>query len=224
MFGAPVIAPATTGVIFHNPTRPFTILTHEGPGSFEARVRLFGIAACWATEVRDALVRGLDRGIGIKTPARVRARPSVEDVRIEVLGHDPDGSIGSDELSLNFRTPLTFERKDAIVFDRSALFSSLLGRIAGLAAWHGMVVSADWAGLDRTVDQVSIDSEGLHPVTWERFSALQPGRSIRMAGLSGLLRLFGDLSPIVPMIEIAPVCSLGSHTSFGLGQCNLWAG
>ncbi|MCB9944513.1 MAG: CRISPR system precrRNA processing endoribonuclease RAMP protein Cas6 [Geminicoccaceae bacterium] len=119
---------------------------------------------------------------------------------------------------VTFLSPVAFEREGALAVDREMLLGSLLSRIAGVMAWHGIVPEADWAELARAEAGIEFDTGGLRPVAFERVSARQ-GRRIPMHGFLGSCTLTGDLGPWLPLLHLAPWLHLGSHTAFGMGRC-----
>ncbi|MEZ5847258.1 MAG: CRISPR system precrRNA processing endoribonuclease RAMP protein Cas6 [Geminicoccaceae bacterium] len=219
LFGEAVAMPEVRGDLFANPTRPYLLFVREREGGFEVVVRLFGWSACWEREVAVALERGLAGGISVAAGARARARlRPVMAPRCEVPVPPPaeSGTVAQ----LSFLSPVAFEREGALAADREMLLGSLLSRIAGVTAWHGIVVEADWAELARVEAGIEFDTGGLRPVAFERVSARQ-ARRIPMHGFLGSCTLSGYLGPWLPLLHLAPLLHLGSHTAFGMGRCTV---
>ena len=95
------------------------------------------------------------------------------------------------EIAIDFVSPVAFERRDAVAVDRDMLFGSILSRLAGVAAWHGLVLSGDWPTLAEEAGAAGIDGDHLRPIAWERRSFRQHGRTIVMKGLVGRIGVSG---------------------------------
>jgi hypothetical protein len=181
-------------------------------------LRLFGKGAIWQAEAAAGLKQALASGIQLAPDVRSRAKLTVtsEHRRMQrlVLPGAPVDHIG-----IEFLSPVAFERRDAIAVDRDMLFGSILSRVAGLAAWHGMLLSGAWEALAEEAAGTRIDASGLKPVGWTRRSYRQHGRIVAMKGLIGRLHLHGQLDRWLPLLALLPAACLGSHTALGLGAC-----
>lgn len=219
-FGEPLIAPVPTGDLFHNPTRPFLLQAWGQRNRVHLRLRLFGRGGVWQQEAAAGLLEALRRGIQLAPGVRSKAGMMVESVTRRTWRPTlPIGPIN--RVSFNVLSPIAFERRDAIAIDRDMLFGSILSRIAGIAAWHGILLEGSWARLADEAMSASIDTDGLRPIAWDRRSYRQHGRIIQMRGLVGRLDLRGQFEHWLSMLALVPSSCLGSHTTLGLGACEV---
>jgi hypothetical protein len=219
LYGKPVMAPAVEGgALFHNPTRPYLLLTEDGGAFIDVVVRLFGFAAVWSPAVRAGLADALSGGVSVAPGSRVRVRLEVEGVERTEPHIRYQGRAAPHAAHLTFLTPAALGREGALAVDAPVILGGLVSRVAGLAAWHGLVLDDDWEALDRASSLVSLDSGGLRPFGFERVSVAQ-GRRVPMLGLLGTAQLDGPLGSLAPVLALAPWIHLGAHTTFGMGRC-----
>lgn len=220
LFTVPPPAPASTGPLFHNRVRPYVLFTENAGDAVVVTLRLFGYAAAWQAESRAALLAGLAAGITVAPGARVRAP-------LRVLGVEtrqpPRPAVPEHiaEALVAFESPVCLARGPAQAVDGDALLGSLFARLAGLAAWHGIALQADFAALAASAGQLRVDVGGLRPVAWQRVAVRQGGRRVPMTGVIGSVWLSGPLAPFGPALVLAPLAHLGSHTAFGMGRCQV---
>lgn len=136
--------------------------------------------------------------------------------------HNPHPDPG--ELVVQFVTPLRLQTGGRLVvddFDFGVFFRALVRRIKLLAHYHcGADEPRDIRpvlDLARAVRTLETDCR----VTgWLRWSGRQH-RDIRLSGLTGFLRIGGELKPILPFLEIGQVIHAGKATAFGFGRYQL---
>lgn len=220
LFSLPPPAPVSTGPFYVPPTRPFVLFATGAGTELTVTLRLYGYAAAWLLESRAALVAALRGGVTVAPGARARAR-------LEVLGAEtrqvprPDAAVDPREAMIVFDSPACFARGAAQAVGLETLLGSLFGRLAGVAAWHGIALDADHEALADAAERVRLDASRLRPAAWERIAVAQGGRRIPMVGVLGSLWLSGPLGPLAPALALAPTAHLGSHTAFGMGRCQV---
>jgi hypothetical protein len=220
LFSLPPPAPASTGPFYVPPTRPFVLFATGAGAELMVTLRLYGYAAAWLLESRAALVAALRGGVSVAPGARARARLEVTGVETRQLPR-PEVTPDPNEAMVVFDSPACFARGAAQAVGIETLLGSLFGRLAGLAAWHGIALDADHEALAEATERVRLDASRLRPAAWDRIAVAQGGRRIPMVGVLGSLWLSGPLGPLAPALALAPTAHLGSHTAFGMGRCQV---
>lgn len=214
------MAPERASPLAHAPARPVLIAARGEGRRLRVTIRLFGAAMLYQRQIEKALCRTLEGGIAIAAGARSRAKLLPTSIVVE-SPHLESGDLPADSVRLVFRTPLALLRGERLRADPEAVLGSLLSRIAALAAWQGIAVEADPAMLAAELRRLQCTWQDSGVVDWQRRSAAQPGRQIPMTGFLGSLLIEGDMDLWRPVMHLAPVTHIGSHTTFGMGEVEL---
>ena len=199
--------------------RPFLITSFKQSGQIELRLRLFGSARAWQAEALAALENALSGGVTIAPLARSRARITAK-WRLEHVFR-PQPLVVEQDMVLHLLSPTAFERGKALAIEPAMIAGSLLSRIEGIAAWHGMTVRVDRTAIMQTWQHASPILEIDRLVAWQRMSSAQGGRLVDMCGAKGRLRLGALSADWRELLALAPLVHLGSHSTFGMGACRL---
>jgi hypothetical protein len=179
-------------------------------------IRLVGRAQFYAPQVAKAMAWALCGGIAFWDGTRTR-HPILVDSVAEVRRRATPPPVTARGCSLVFRSPLCIRSRRELGLTGSAFINGLLSRAEGLLQWLGLRVAADARRGRRTADDIAVDQSGMRYARWVRHSRRQGNESIPMEGLTGTLRLSGDLGPILPALAICEQFGVGSHASLGLG-------
>lgn len=204
--------------------KPFALRGHVDHASGGQRgfvqMALFGLAAARADEALAVIVRALKDAPGIATRGR---RWRAVDARLDdETGVDP-APAGVVAAELTWMTPLQLDRSGAPAEDWSALWPSLIGRVEGLARWHGARLVADVPALFAAGRRLGLDDGEVAIRAWARAST-RSGGVIPMRDLAGRLRLVGPLDPLAPYLLIGETTHLGKDTTHGHGAYRLALG
>lgn len=200
--------------------RPFVIDTDVFGWEVRVRLRVFGQALFWARQARDALIMALADGVSLRSGGRLRAVVAPVDVETEWV----DGLVcprAQSDVALLLRTPLIIRRGATMALDAHALASALATRAEGLARWQGLCVAGAKAVLIRAARNVECHCAETIPVHFRRHSRRQQGRVIPVIGLTGVIRLTGNVACLMPYLTVAAVAHIGSHAGLGLGRFDL---
>jgi len=216
VFGGRHLAPPRSSPLARAPVRPLLLAIQAERRRLAVTARLFGVAMLYQRQIEAALVRTLENGIAVAPGARSRAR--LQPDRLEAAApmverEQPGGRRGT----LRFRSPLALLRKDRLRSGPRDVFGSLLSRTAALAGWQGLALTADVALLAMELAAWDCRWEASHIVGWERRSVAQPGRVIPMLGILGRIEIDGTIHLWQPLLALAPLTHIGSHTTFGMG-------
>ncbi len=127
------------------------------------------------------------------------------------------------ELVLQFVTPLRLSGRGGLDADLDfpAFLRALLRRVKLLAACHcGNGADWDYRPLLAHGDAVQTLERDCRPLGWLRWSERQ-GRKMLLDGVTGFLRIAGDLKPLLPFLAIGQVIHAGKATAFGFGRYQL---
>lgn len=200
--------------------KPYTIAADAVDDGLVVTLTLFGMATHWLDEAAAALLAALREGVaaGDGSTPRVPIDPIRRDVR---WLHTVALPSAATRVRLNFSSPLALRSGKSLRGDARSVLTSTANRVSGLARWQGCAVEADWSALSKAAARLSIDDSQLKPISWQRSSARQKGRSIPVTGLLGPLTIAGDLTPFLPLLALGATCHVGSHLAIGLGRYDL---
>ncbi len=189
--------------------KPYVFAVDERKAALCVRLCCFGLAAAWAGEAAEALVRALRGALSVGRglePAfrRIRWCEGVE---------PPAG----DHLLLLFRSPLEIRTRDRGAYGFATFITSLGNRVSGLARWQGATVEADFRALKAEAAALPVAGEAGGLVEWRRFSARQ-GQWIPMAGRLPAVRIPRPSPELLALLAIGTVTHVGSHAALGLGR------
>lgn len=200
--------------------RPFAIDVDVLGAVVHVDLRLFGNAAFWADQCREALVAALAGGLSLKAGSRVRhPLDPVDCLMRRVCAALPPPSVGA--VSLTCLTPVAVRSGAALLTSPPALLYAAVTRVRRLASWLDVELSADWSVLRRACDQARVVDEQFLPYCSERSSQRQRDRRIPIAGVLGACRMEGDLTPLAPFLVLAEHTHIGSHAALGMGRVRL---
>lgn len=202
--------------------RPFVIGADVLGDHVLVRLTVFGEAAFWAVQARDAMIAALTGGISIRAEGRMRVVFDPIEIESEVV----DGLSAPQaerDVTLLLKSPLVIRANRSARFGAIPLANSLLARAEGLARWQGVALSVDRGEVRHSAEALRVHTDDLYPVRFQRHSKRQEGREIPVLGLLGRIGLNGPLAPLMPFLAIGSVAHTGSHAGLGLGRYDVAA-
>lgn len=193
-------------------------------GTLIIGMHIFGFATEWADTAMEALAGALLRRIrwgdlladaGWRKPA-----PKVRLAAMRMFTIEPEyppAEKTPDSVLVALPHGLDIGSVD-ILEHPDSLFSRLARRISGLARWHDCVPDADWGALAQTwrgLNYAFLDI-GEEDGRWRRSSRQK--RTYPDAYRQVLLRISGNLAPLMPLLAIGTLTGVGRHTTAGLGR------
>jgi len=215
-FHRPPPYPALFGDEQGNRVRPFVIDADVVGNVVIVDLRLFGAAAFWADQAREALIEALADGVSLRGGALRTPFVPLDAMMRRCAA--PENRARLTEAALVFRTPVCVRRKDALRLDGPSVLKSIVTRVRGLAPWLNIEIAADWTALHRLAETFDYDDGDLTIVRFERYSRRNPGAPIPMRGALGKLVVRGDMAPYHPFLAIGHFIHAGSHAALGFGR------
>lgn len=196
--------------------KPFVISLEAQGRDLVVMLTLFGIAADWAGEAADALVRALRGGLDMGRDRRAALDPVRRDIAVSQGLPLPEPDRGT---VLAFQTPLVLRQDQTAHADPASLITSLANRVSGLARWHGLCLDVPGPALAAEAAKLAAGARWDGPArqSWMRGSQVQ-GRRMPVQGISGRLSL-PPASPLVSALVImGEHCHAGGRTTSGMGR------
>ncbi|NVO14048.1 MAG: CRISPR system precrRNA processing endoribonuclease RAMP protein Cas6 [Rhodoplanes sp.] len=216
-FDRPPPFPALFGTQDEDATRPFTIDVDVLADIVQVDLRLFGSAAFWVDQCRDALLAALAGGISIKAGSRHRQPLQPLDCLMRrVCAELPPRSVGA--VNLACVTPVAVRAGHALLSAPPALLYAAVTRARRLARWLDVKLVADWTALRQACEQAHVVQDRLLPYRAVRSSQRQRDRRIPVSGLLGEFSVEGALTPLAPFLMLAAQTHIGSHAALGMGR------
>ena len=132
----------------------------------------------------------------------------------------PSGSRAR-RVRLELVSPLSLNREGTALqgWDTRTFVSALLRRIKNLAHFHAdLDLQIDFTALIALAEQeVRVASDDTQWIARHRYSSRQ-GQVMRIGGLMGTVDLEGDLTRLLPYLELGTTIHNGKKTSFGNGK------
>jgi hypothetical protein len=180
---------------------------------------LFGVAADWAGEAADALVRALRDGLDEAGNNRRRLDVSYREVEVFTGLPVPDMSGGA---SLVFTSPVALRSGENVHVRPASLIKSLGNRVDGFARWHGMALDLDPHDFSVKAEEIGAQAhwDVQRTPVWRRGSVAQ-NRHIGMAGVLGTLTLPPLPSFIASLVTLGACTHAGSRAALGMGRYRL---
>lgn len=196
--------------------KPFVLSLEAQGRDLVVLLTLFGIAADWAGEAADALVRALRGGLDMGRDRRAALDPVTRDIVVSqgLPLPDPDQAT-----VLTFQTPLVLRQDQAAHADPASLITSLANRVSGLTRWHGLCLDVPGPALAVEAAQLAAGARWHEPEhkAWTRGSQVQR-RRMPVQGISGQLSL-PPASPLVSALQaMGEHCHAGGRTTSGMGR------
>lgn len=183
---------------------------HQGLGLGRGRFRLDEVV-----EVRPA------RSQVLYSAGRLEPSPA-GDPLVWTPEHNPHPDPG--EMVIQMVTPLRFQSGGRLVveeFDFGIFFRTLLRRIKLLAHYHcGNGGEWDLRPVLEHTRGIQTLARDCRVTGWLRWSQRQFS-DVRLSGVTGFLRIAGELKPILPYLEIGQIIHVGKATAFGFGRYQL---
>jgi len=201
--------------------KPWALSLRQEGRDLVIRVALFGMAASWAGEVADALVRGLRAGI---SDGKRRVPLEVSN-RMITMQSGPPVSLPEDQLlMMEFISPLSLRSGGRAHRNPASLLSSLGNRISGLARWHGHALDISPAELKGAASRVGARA------SWEDARETGPiqahssrhGHVKKLQGSYGRLLLPAPGSLLARLLELGLDAQVGGRTTQGFGACEIF--
>jgi hypothetical protein len=166
---------------------------------------------------------GTQNGNVIFNAERGMLSADVEPITLSDL-HEPSDA-GTEELSLEFITPLRIKKYGAIQenarrIDFSVLIDLLLRRLQALSLFH---CGREWAPNNipcEVAREVQVSATDLRLQKLQRYSARQQ-RKLPLDGLVGTITFRGSIGQFLPLIKMGSFVHVGAGTAFGLGRYHL---
>lgn len=124
------------------------------------------------------------------------------------------------QVTIHTRTPLRIRRDGALLetIDFVTIIRNITHRFEAVAARYGGWVDAAEAERIRELSvQVAVLQNHFAAKPMMRYSN-RLGEKMDFSGLTGSMRLQGDLSPFVPWLYAAQIFHVGRNTTFGMGR------
>lgn len=200
--------------------KPFVVALDRESGDLIVTMTLFGIAADWAGEAADGLVRAMRRGLDEGGRRRVL---SVTDRALGVSEGLPVADLSRGAV-LEFLSPVALRSGSAEHVEPAAMITSLANRVGGLARWHGVQLALDAAALKAEAAALAAEAEwsGAEALSWRQRSLAQD-RSRMMVGVTGALLLPPPTPGIAALLSIGAETHIGSRAALGMGRYRLLA-
>ena len=196
-------------------------------GALIVGMHIFGFATEWADAAMEALAGALLRRIRwgellADAGGRRRApRAILETMHMVTIALAlPPAEKTPDSILVALPHGLDIGSVD-ILEHPDSLFSRLARRISGLARWHDCVPDADWGALAQAWRGLHYEflDPGEEDGRWRRSSRQK--RTYPDAFRRVLMRISGNLEPLMPLLAIGTLTGVGRHTTAGLGRL-LW--
>lgn len=202
--------------------RPYVLAVADDSGDLTVRLTLFGVAAEWAGEAADALVRALRGGLDMAGDRRMVFAPVSRSIETSFgdVAPPPAGAA----LRLSFITPLALRQGEVTHADPASLIKSLANRISGLALWHGAALAVDGPTLAAEAACLGAGArwEAAAGTAWRRGSRAQ-GRQIRLGGVIGVVTLPPASPFVATLVALGAHAHAGGRATLGLGRYRLEA-
>lgn len=141
---------------------------------------------------------------------------NVTPMMLEVIQGNP--LYGS--LTLTFKSPLVIRKNGAVLhsFEAFPFFTTLLRRITNLNAFYGIdphcsINPQQWLSAAKSI----VCETATEPFQQKRFSTRQ-NKKIDYTGITGTVKLTGDIGTLMPLIQAGEVLGVGKNTVFGQGE------
>ncbi len=199
---------------------PWIIRTTVRADQIWVTIRLFGEAAIHRNQIMAAAHMALNGGIALRNHG-ARTPISVQ----QVYWHRFDGGAKNwadhaSAVRLHMATPLIIRKQQHIRLEPQAALRAAMRRVAVVAPWMGMAVTAEGSQLDDRVNQLEYHMD-IHPENWTRTSSRAPGRSIAVHAIGGWIAAQGDMSILLPWLQLAEYASIGSECASGFGAFDM---
>ena len=199
--------------------KPFVLSLEAEGRDLVVTLTLFGIAADWAGEAADALVRALRGGLDMGSDRRLALNLIRREVAVSegLPLPEPD-----QDIVLEFRTPLVLRQDQAAHADPASLITSLANRVSGLARWHGLCLDVPGPSLAVEAARLAAGARWHDPArqSWVRGSKVQ-GRRMLVQGVSGRLTLPPAGKLVSALLAMGEHCHAGGRATSGMGRYTL---
>lgn len=197
--------------------RPFALDVDVLGDAVVVDLRLFGWAALWADQCREALLASLAQGVALRANGRQRVTFDPLDCLMRRKAADlPPSQVAAVRLTL--LTPTAVRAGQAVLTTPAALLFAAITRVKGLAEWLHVDLLDDFRSLHEHCRAAHVMSEELLPFGSRRFSQRRRDRDIPVVGLLGSFSVQGELSALAPFLQLAEYTHIGSHAALGLGR------
>ncbi len=197
--------------------KPYVIFTERDAGDLLVSLRVFGRANIWFAAAIEGVCAGMRDILPWQKAARMAA-PAITDRRISrSVGIGPAPARGT-SLTIEFLSPVDVSGVRGPL--GRSLVSRMLRRASGMARWHGLALAPDTTRrLTACLDALDFNESGL--VAGRYLSPNRHAQKRAHETREGLLRIHGDLSPLLPLLAIAERCHVGRAAVEGLGRFRL---
>ena len=196
--------------------KPFVLSLEARGRDLVAVLTLFGIAADWAGEAADALVRALRGGLDMHHDRRLALEPARREIAVsEGLPLPAPGHAAI----LEFLTPLVLRQDQTAHADPASLITSLANRVSGLARWHGLCLDVPGPLLAVEATRMAAGARWQKAArhSWMRGSQVQ-GRRMPVEGLLGQLDLPPAGALVSALLVLGEHCHAGGRATSGMGR------
>lgn len=194
--------------------KPFALAVDAEGEDLLVSLTLFGDACEWGGEAMDALVRGLRAGLDSKAGRR----PLAVGGRCLARMHSPEAPQAAGGAVLYFLTPVSVRRGDVDHAAPYGVLKSLIGRVTGMALWHGINVQASAPALLAEAGGLAARAEWRLDQAGDNQALRQAGR--RRGVVGGLF--LPPASPVFQrLLHIGAATHAGARCAEGRGRYRL---
>ncbi|MCD6185314.1 MAG: CRISPR system precrRNA processing endoribonuclease RAMP protein Cas6 [Deltaproteobacteria bacterium] len=129
----------------------------------------------------------------------------------------------SDQISLNFLTPLRIRYKNRLCDDPQfhILIRNLLRRLSSLNYFHcNQKLELPFKEIIEKAERIELVYNQTKWHDWSRYSGRQK-KSMKLGGITGMATYKGNLADFMPLLVLGSWVNIGKQTGFGLGRYGL---
>lgn len=205
------------------------------------RLRLFGFARVYAPAVFIALGAALNGGVKLRNPEAGThpaplptgsgtggdvLRPKSHYQPVHVLSAQPqrfDGALhawntgNASRAKIKILSPVVIRNRHDVQKEPTSVLNSMVRRAMALAPWFGCRLDVDVGALHACVEALEL-RDRFHDQSWHWFSSRDKGVPRTVHGFGGHLVAFGQLTPLLPFLQLAPLTHIGGSCAKGFGN------
>ena len=191
-------------------------------------IRLLGSAALHVSLVRGAAELALQEGVSLRIGAPRVPLTVKRSTWKRFDGGSREWLTLASSLVLRLVSPVIIRsgqisggseewQRQGLRLEPQAVVRSAILRCHALAPWMGWRLEADMVALEKALQKLAYEIDIL-PESWVRHSKRRKGREIPVEAYSGRIRLSGQIESLLPFVELAQCCSIGSSCASGFGM------
>lgn len=204
-----------------NRSAPFCLSIDDGREITQVKVDLFGDVG----RLRDVAASTLLAAISQGSPGPIRQSqlPASDVLNCEWSRTTGcrDTPLGTDVM-LKFLMPFKIGGRKTLSMNYANLWLAAAKRAADLARAHGFNLKLSRESVWQAASHLRHYDDALYPLSWERWTSRNGGRSEAMMGFEGELLIGNWQSELTPLARLAELYFIGAGTTFGLGRFELF--